>query len=147
MVDFSALLKRPAGQAKKPPVLPIGDYPGKITGWEPGESARKKTPFVRYHCKATGWPDSVDESEREFDGKPIDLSKKSLHIDYYITPDAEYRHDEFLRSIGVELEGRSYEESIPDAVGTDVLIVITQRLAQDGSDNTFNDVADLKPLG
>lgn len=140
-------MNRPAGQAKKPPALPAGDYPGKIIRWELGESQQKKTPYVRYHLVPTAWPaDATDSDKLDEKGEEIDLSKKQLRRDYYMTPDAEYRLDEMLRGIEVPMDGRTYEESVPDAIGHDVLMVVIQRMATDGSDNIFNDVTDLKPL-
>lgn len=147
MPDFSKLMSRPAGQAKKPAALTAGDYPCKIVKFELGESQQKKTPYVRYFLVPTGFPEGASDSDKvDSNGETIDLSKKQLRRDFYLTADAEYRLDEMLRALEVPLEGRTYEESVPDAIGKDCLAVVIQRMATDGSDNVFNDVTDIRPL-
>src|SRR5260221_4712227 len=131
MVDFSTLLRKPAGEAKKPPALPIGDYPGVIKSYELGDQNKNKTPYVRFHVGLLGWADSIPESERQAD---LDLSKRQMRRDYFLTEDALWRLDEFLRSIGVKLEGRSYEEALPDAIGASILAEVQQYINQTNSE-------------
>lgn len=131
--NFSHLLKRPAGQAKKPEALPVGDYPGIIKGFEIGDQNKNKTVYARFQLGLTAWPDSVDETERSktgADGKTeaIDLSKRQLRRDFFLTDDALWRLDEFLRSCGIEPEGRTYEECLPEAVGQQVTVEVQQYL-------------------
>src|SRR5260221_13062928 len=128
MVDFSTLLRKPAGEAKKPPALPIGDYPGVIKSYELGDQNKNKTPYVRFHVSLLGWADSIPESERQAD---LDLSKRQMRRDYFLTEDALWRLDELLRGIGVKMEGRSYEETLPDAVGAKVVAEVKQYFVTD----------------
>lgn len=144
MPDFASLLNKPAGEAKKPPVLDAGDYPGVIKSYEPGESSQKKTPFIRFQVGLTGWPEGADPQTRE-DGTPIDLSTKTLRRDFFLTEDALWRLDEFLRSIGVEVSGRTYADALPETVGAGVLVEVRQGMNQQSND-LFNEVAGLKAL-
>ncbi len=144
MPNFADLLNKPAGEAKKPPVLDAADYPGVIKTYEPGESSQKKTPFVRFNIGLTGWPEGAEPQLKE-DGTPIDLSTKSLRRDYFLTPDAMWRLDEFLRGIGIELAGRSYMDVLPETVGAAVLVEVRQGMNQQNND-LFNEVAGLKAL-
>jgi hypothetical protein len=135
MVDFSSLLKKPAGLAVKPAALVAGDYPVKIKSFEVGDQNKNKTPYVRYFLAITGWPDSVAEDDRvqkNPDGSTasIDLSKRQPRRDFFLTDDAMWRLDEFLRSCGVEPKGRSYEEVIPEVVGADCVAEMQQYLNQ-----------------
>lgn len=135
MPDFSHLLRRPAGKAVRPKALPMELYPGIIKGFEYGDSNRNKTPYVRFHLGLVGWPDSIPDSSRSQpngDGtpEPIDLSKRRFRTDLYTTDDALWRLDEFLRSCGVDLDGRSYEELIPTVVGCNVTVEVQQYLNQ-----------------
>lgn len=137
--NFSHLLKRPAGQAKKPEALPIGDYHGIIKGFEIGDQNKNKTPYARLQLGLMGWPDSVDEAERQQsgpDGKstPIDLSKRQLRRDMYLDDPSLWRLDEFLRSCGIEPEGRTYEECLPELVGHQVTIEVQQYLNEKTSE-------------
>lgn len=144
MPDFASLLSKPAGEAKKSPVLDAGDYPGVIKGWEPGESSQKKTPFVRFNLGLTGWPEGADPQQKE-DGSVIDLSTKSLRRDYFLTPDALWRFDEFLKDCGIELNGRTYMDVIPETIGMGVLVEVRQGMNQT-TNGLFNEVAALKKL-
>lgn len=134
MVDFSALLRKPAGQAKKPPALPVGDFPGRIKSYEVGDSNKKKTPYVRFAAQLTGWPNDQPADWKDADGNPVtqdsfDLSKRQMRRDYYLTDDALWRLDEFARSCGVVMadDGSTpYEEVLPQIVGADVMVEVQQ---------------------
>lgn len=126
MVDFNALLKKPAGEAKKPPALPPGEYPAVIKSHEFGDQNKNRTPYVRFHLALTGWPESVHPDDQA----GVDLSKKTLRRDYYITDDALWRLDEFIRSCKVGMSGREYTEVIPELTGTPVVAEVQQYMAQ-----------------
>jgi hypothetical protein len=145
MPDFSSLLSKPAGEAKKPPVLDAGDYPGVIKGYELGESSQKKTPYVRFQIGLTGWPDGADTQTRE-DGTPIDLSTKALRRDYFLTPDALWRLDEMLKSLGIDMAGKSYQDILPETVGTGIIAEVRQGMNQQTND-LFNEVNGIKAAG
>lgn len=145
MPNFADLLNKPSGQAKKPPVLDAGDYPGVIKGHEMGESSQKKTPYVRFNLGLIGWPEGAEAQIKE-DGTPIDLAGKSLRRDFFLTDDALWRLDQFLRDeLGLELEGRSYAEVLPETTGSQVLIEVRQGMNQQTND-LFNEVAGLRKL-
>lgn len=131
MVDFSSLLKKPAGEAKKPPALEAGDYPGIIKSFEVGDNNKNKTPYVRFSLGLTGWPGEPQLNES---GEAIDLSSKQLRRDFYLTDDALWRLDEFLRSIGIEPKGRTYDEVLPETVGSPVTVEVQQYLNQSTGD-------------
>ena len=134
MVDFSAMLKKPAGLAKKPPALAPGDYPGIIKSFETGDANKNKTPYVRFHLGLMGWPESVASDEQQQDGVPIDLAKRPLRRDFFMTDDALWRLDEFIKSCGVAASGKSYEEVLPMLVGQQVTVEVQQYMNQSTSD-------------
>lgn len=144
MPDFTKLLSVPAGQAKKPPVLDAADYPGVIKGYELGESTQKKTPYVRFNLGLTGWPEGAEPQTKE-SGEPIDLSTKSLRRDYFLTPDALWRLDEMLKAIGIEAAGRSYQDILPETVGSAVLVEVRQGMNQTTND-LFNEVNQIRAI-
>jgi hypothetical protein len=136
MVDFSKLLSKPLDDIAKPKPLPVGTYTGVISAYEYKESNNeKKTPYVRFSIKVTGATDDIDSSD--LDG--VDVAKKLLRKDFYLTDDAQYRVKEFLESAGISTSGRSLGETIPDAVNLPVLVGVTQRSGQDGTE-IYNDV-------
>lgn len=121
MPDFSALLRKPAGEAKKPPVLPIGDYGGVVRSQEVGDNNRNKTPYVRFGLVLTDWPQDLQIEDRPPD---VDLNKRQLRKDYFLTDDSLWRLDDFIRSCGIEPNGRPYEEILPELIGQPVTIQI-----------------------
>jgi len=124
MVDFSKLLDKPAGEAKKPPVLPEGIYGVVIKGYSIDDKNKNKTPYVRFSVGYTEGPEGV-----ELDG--IDLSKRQGRSDFYLTEDALYRLDEFIKSAGVEVKGKSYREIFPELTGTQAKAEVTHFTRQD----------------
>lgn len=150
MPDFSKLLKMPAGKAKKPSALPIADYPGVIKSFELGDQNKNRTPYARLQLGLTGWADSVDEADRVEEGsdgqpKPIDLSKKQLRKDYYLTDEALWRLDALITSLGIEPNGRTYEEVLPELVGKPVLVQVQQYLNQQNNE-IGNQTGDIRAL-
>jgi hypothetical protein len=137
MVDFSKLLSKPLDEISKPKPLPVGTYTGLISAYEYKESnSEKKTPYVRFTIKITGATDDIEPSD--LDG--VELTKKQLRKDFYLTEDAQYRMKEFLESAGISTSGRSLGETIPDAVNLAVLVGVTQRSGGGDGTEIFNDV-------
>lgn len=127
MVDFSKYLDAKAGEAKRPPVLPEGTYDGVIKGHQIGDANKNKTPYVRFALGLTAFPEGVD-------GDGIDLSKRSPRRDYYLTDDALFRLDEFMRSCGVEISGRTYREALPEMIGQSVKVEIQHYVNQNSGE-------------
>lgn len=143
MPNFAELLNKPSGQAKKPPVLDAGMYPVVIKGHEMDESSNKKTPFIRFNLGVLGWPDGA-EPQTDDEGKALDLSKKTLRRDFFLTDDAMWRLDEFLRDeLGLTLEGRPYTEVLLETTGAQCLADVRQGFNQN-TNALFNEVAALK---
>jgi hypothetical protein len=140
MADFSSLLSKPAGEAKKPPALDAGAYPGIIKSYEVGDNNQKRTPYVRFHWGITGWP---GEAQTDESGAVIDLSKRQLRSDFYLTDDALWRLDAFMREVGINMEpGQTYAEVLPTAVGTTATLHIVQELNQRTND-TYNTIENI----
>lgn len=141
MPDFSALLRKPAGEAKRPKALPIGDYQGVVKSHEVGDNNKNHTPYVRFGIVLTGWPDEFTQADIPED---TDLSKRQLRKDFFLTDDSLWRLDEFIRSCGVEPAGRVYEEVVPELVGQPIKVEIKHyRNAQDEIGNTVERVIGL----
>jgi hypothetical protein len=131
MPDFSQLLRKPAGEAKRPPPLPIGDYQGVIKTHELGDNNRNKTPYVRFGIVLTEWPESVSEEDRP---EGVDLNKRQMRKDFFITEDSLWRLDEFIRSCGIEPEGRVYEEVLPELIGQPVMVEVQHYINQQSAE-------------
>ena len=143
-VDFKSLLSKPADHVKAPQPLPAGTYHGMIKSFEFKESKEKKTPYVQFSLVLNSAGEDIDPS----DLTDVDLSKKSLRKDFYLTDDSAYRLKEFTDSCNIPAKGRSLGELIQDCVGQAVLVEVTQRLnPKDPTAPAFNDVNTLKGQG
>lgn len=138
MPDFSTLLRKPVGQAKKPQVLVPGDYSGVIKGHEITENkfVQPFQPIVRLNVGLLDWPDTASQDDRIQDGQPVDLSKRQLRRDYRFNASAPgveddlWRLDELIKSLGINGEGRGYEEVLPELHGARVVVEVQQYLNQ-----------------
>lgn len=139
MPDFSALLKKPAGEAKRPPVLPVGDYQGVIRSHEVGDSNRNHTPYVRFGIVLTEWPESIDPADRP----DIELNKRQMRRDFFLTEDSLWRLDEFIRSCGVDPAGRMYEEVLPELVGQPVTAQVQHFMSQTREGEVGNNIGEV----
>lgn len=139
-VDFKSLLQKPADTVKKPVPLPAGTYRGIVTSREFGTSKNRGTPFVRF----TVQPQFAESDIAPEDLEGVEIAKKQLRIDLYLTADAEFRVVELANSLGYQSSGRSLGELIEDiASNSPVLIDVTQRSSEDGS-TIYNDIAKLR---
>lgn len=159
MVDFSSIAKQAAGQSKKPPQMPAGSFPGVIKSFEWGDNNKNKTPYVRLMLGFTGFPADLADSWEEFDNETqkstsvskgdIDLGKRQMRKDFYMTDDSRYRMDEFLKLMGVncgtEDAPRSYEETLPELIGAAVLVDVEHQLNQQ-TNSTYTQVGKVIPL-
>lgn len=139
MPDFSQILSKPVDNIAKPKAIPAGTYHGMAIAHELLESQKNKTPFVRYTVKLTAAGEGVDASA--LDG--IDISKKQLRKDFFLTEDSQYRLVEAIESCGVQKTGMSLGALIPQLCNRPLLVDVTCRLSEDGKD-TYNDVKDVR---
>ncbi len=72
--------------------------------------------------------------------KPIDISKMQMRRDFY--DNVLYRLDDFIKSCGVDMNGRTYQEVLPELVGKRVNVQVKQYLNERTSE-IGNNVGDL----
>jgi hypothetical protein len=123
-VNFRSLLSVKADDVKAPSPLPEGTYHGNIDRYEFGESQNKKTPYIRYTVKLHSSGEDVAQEDLE----GIELSSRKLTQDFYLTTDALYRLKDFIASLGIQTEGRTLEELIPETVNMSVVAYVIQRM-------------------
>lgn len=146
MPDFSTLLAKPVGEIKKPRALPAGTYYGLITSFAFDESAKKKTPYVRYSVRLTSPGEDIDQSLLvDVDGNAVDVTKKLLNADFYLTEDAQYRCVEFLEKLGIDFGGgvRGLGECIPEAVNHSVMITVVQNPDEKDPERIYNNITEI----
>lgn len=123
--DFRNLLKNtPMDEIKRPPPLPGGTYHGQITKHGYGKSPEKGTPFAQFEVTLTAAGPDIDQEE--LNNLQIDLTKKKMTIDFYLTNESMYRVKEAMESCGIDTKGRFLEDTIPEMMGKSVIVTAKQ---------------------
>lgn len=126
-VDFSNLLNTKVDDIKAPPVLPEGTYKGLITKYDLRESAQKKTPGVQFHVQLREAGKDVDKEAFEALG-PVDLSKKTVYVDYWLTEESLIRVKQMLQSLGISTTGRTLGAAFEDTRMLECLVSIEKEM-------------------
>lgn len=133
--SFRELLSQPTDVVERPRALATGHYIGEIKSHEFGVSRQRQTPFVRFILVPLEETEDVEAGANA----GIDLSKKELRKDFYITPNALYRLSDMLDAVLGKSTGRSFDERIPETRSTRVMFAVTSRTNDDATE-TYNDV-------
>lgn len=143
MPDFSKLLQKPVTSAERPKPKAAGTYDGLVFKYEFGESQKKKTPYVRFHINNVSPGPEVDQEENVRNG--VDLTKWQPYRDFFLTEDSIYRLREFIESCHIAVDGRSFNETIPEVVGKPVKFeAVNTTSSEPGKDAaTFTNVGDI----
>lgn len=142
-VDFAKLLSKPLDDVKKPPAWPAGTYLGTIVKYEFGDSNKNATPYARFTVKVTSAGPGLEASELE----GIDLTKgREFRKDFYLTEDADWRLKEFIESVGVSTAGRTFAETVPECLHTQVQIEIVQQNSQRNAEELVNFAGEMKGI-
>lgn len=146
-MSFSDILNRPSSQTERPKPLPVGTYLAMVKGQhEEGESAKKRTPFVKFALQLLQAADDVDEVAlaEALNGKA--LHEKTISTTFYVTEDAAWRLGKFLEDLGFEPGDASYQQMMGQAPGKQVMIAIKHRPSEDGT-SVFAEVASTAAVG
>ena len=134
-VDFAKLGSTKLGDVQPPPKEPAGTYHGTIQSWKWAESRWKNKETnqpeaqVHFTIKPTEFGDDIDDDART----GINLRDKIHVAEVGVGSDAQvYYMQEMLRSMGIDVSGRSLNEALPDTVGMQVTYNIVQREGERG---------------
>ena len=134
-VDFRAILSKPTTEVEKPKPFPAGVYDAVCKDYEQIESSQKKTPGIRVTFSIVSPAEDVDLEEFEAAGGIDVLAKRSPATTFYLTDDSIYRLSDFLHDhVGLERDGRSFAELLPEIKGRPVKVVFIQSINQTSGD-------------
>lgn len=106
-LDFNSLIQTSADDVKPPVTMPAGHYEAMIAGAMTPHEARSGNVAMRFPFRLTSATDDVDAEQLESVGG---IPDKVFNIDFWMSPDAQYRFVDFAKSCGVETEGRALSE-------------------------------------
>lgn len=120
---FGALLDRQIGTSERPKPVPPGTWEVLVTSHKFGESAQKKTPYVEFTFRLQSPKDDVDPDA--LDG--FDFRGKTVRDTFYLTEDAMFRLEEFLKACGME---GTVRENIQASANRAVLAAVVNAVGQ-----------------
>lgn len=143
-VDLSALLSESLDTVKRPPVKPAGTYHAVIAEYKFDVSSKQKTPYCQFTFSQVRPGADIDPAQlRDEDGNEIDLSRWKPSTqglsNFYMSENAKFRLKEFLESLGINTVGRSWNETVPEARGCNVLLTVSLKATEDGK-GFFNQI-------
>lgn len=96
--NFRSLLDQDVTEVERPKPLPTGSYVFTVSDYKFDKSSKKKTDFTQFEVTPTQALDDVDQEELAAVLAVGDktLTDKKMKLDYYMTPEAMWRLDEFL---------------------------------------------------
>jgi hypothetical protein len=151
--DPVSALRPSARETLPPPVIPADIYPGVIKSYEITMSTNQN-PILRLPVGLLDWPETVNKEYRYQttpDGEkiPIDLSKKPLRKDFFLTPAAYFRLENFLVAMGFDINtdsagNKDYETPVSQLIGQKVGVEV-QRILARNSNEFINVVGELVP--
>lgn len=154
MNDPTSLLRPSARATLPPPVIPADIYPGVIKSYEINQSANGN-PLLRLPVGLLDWPETIPHEDRfqrgpEGEEIPIDLSRKQLRKDFFLTNAAYFRLENFLVSMGFTIQtdaagNKDYETPVSQLIGQKVGVEV-QRILSQRTNEFINVVGELVPF-
>ena len=150
--DPTSLLRPSAKTTLPPPCIPADLYPGVIKSYEIAQSSNGN-PLLRLPVGLLDWPDSIAEADRvqkteDGDSIPIDLGRKQMRKDFFLTPAAYFRLENFLIAMGFDIEtdaegNKDYETPVSQLIGKKVNVEVQRILNR--QNEFINVVGELLP--
>lgn len=139
--NLKGLLSKPSGNFERPQALPAGDYTAVLGTYGQGTSRQKQTPFIEFPARLTGiFEDSVEEADLPA-GFSFDKGR-NVKARFFITDDATYILVEFLKSLGIEDDGKTVMEMLSEVSRNEVIVTLTLETSDKGE--TYNQVARIR---
>lgn len=136
--DFAGVLDKNLTDVVAPKPAPVGNYVLRIGEPTFGQSAQKKTPYVRYPLDILEPSSGVDVEDLA--GVDLEKISKNLRTDFWLTEEAVIHLKKFLEKSGVEVEGRTLRAAIPEAAGQLIIGHIKHRPNDRDPEIVYNDV-------
>jgi hypothetical protein len=150
-IDFKSLLAKPLDDVKRPPAHPAGTAKGRIAAFKFDESrfADKETGLKHGVVNWQVIVDSYDDPEvqAQFESAKAEfpaLGKRTLPREMPISGGNEFVTKSFIEGLGISTSGRGFGETIPEAVGKEVVFEVTQRLDKNDDQKVYNDLRALR---
>lgn len=126
MSDFRSMLDESIDEVVRPKPLPAGNYVFNVGDYKLDKSTKKQTDFVSINLTPVMPQDDVDADDLAASLGEKSLSDKTMKVDFYLTPDAMWRLDEFLlEKLQINEKGLSRSQRLEAMAGRQVVGQIT----------------------
>lgn len=146
MANFQDILNKPASAIEPPKPIPPGTYLGIVDGQpEFAKIGKNQTDCVNFKVKLVQAQEDVSQDDLQTaltraDGVAKSLGDIKLTVRQFLTEDSVWRLKQFLVDhLGIEDDGKSLGQMIPETMGKQVLLTIGHRPSEDGT-QVFTDV-------
>lgn len=146
-MNLASLLNTNASEVKRPIPFNDGTYFGTIASYKFIESALKKTPGVEYTVTLSHAHEDTDLTGYDENNEEVNLDPagKNFRTTYYLTENSLFMLKDFIKSLGIEVEGRTLGELIPQVVGQPVTVDLVKTPNKDNT-GFFNQINKLAPV-
>lgn len=138
MVDFSSLLNKQMGTIEAPKNFPAGSYNLIVKERSFDVSQQKQTPYVRFVYAVVSPGGDVDQDA--WAAANIDLSKRTLRDDFYLTEDALYRLSEHLQNVFGLSPDINLQQAVEMVVGKPCVGHVVETLNKRDPSRPFNEI-------
>jgi hypothetical protein len=141
---FASIMDEAPTEVNRPKPMPPGSYVCVVKDYERDKSKRNQTPFTRFQLTPIAALDDVDpQSLQEAGG----LDGKALRIDFWETPDAIFRLDEFHAHCGLDLSEPLARKFRNDEIkNAQVIAYVEHRIDPNDSTRIYTDVKSTAPV-
>jgi len=137
-MDFGNVTQQSMDDFERPKPLPPGLYSAAVANFDGGTATSEaKTPYIQFMFNIIEPGPDVDSDALEAFG---DVAGRVISLKpFYLTQKAAYRLKDFLGKVcGLEVEGRSFADAVPETVGVVVQLVVTQDPDKDDPEVVYN---------
>lgn len=130
-LDFNQLINTKASDVKAPTLLPTGHYEAMIAGPMSPHKARSGNVAMRFPIQITAPGDDVDaEVLNDAGGIP----DKKYNLDYWMSPDAQFRFKDFCASCGMDVDNLTLSELAEQLVENSQTFTVEVKHEADSND-------------
>lgn len=129
MANFTEILSRKIEEVEKPKPLPVGQYLWSIPNlFEQDEIGENKTPALVWKVRCVAPQSDVDMQAFQESGNAKD---RDMRVTFYLSEDALWRLRDFLKKLGIEEGGKSFDEAAAAATGRMFYATVKHRWNKD----------------
>ena len=141
-MNFDDILNTQLDEVEKPKPIPVGTYTVRISAEAPKLEAvgEKQSPKLTIEAIPLIAGEDVDT---ELLALVPQWNERKLRLDFFLTPDSQWRFKEFAQHCGINTDGRTLRDIIPELANAQVNVKVKHRTFKD---NIFAEAESYAPV-